>query len=246
MWSKLSSNVWYSFFMINNWCLLWWFDECFAVWCFVTNQAIVSLLYIYNKKITTESWVCVTVMKKEAEGGRCYVKICFIRVQRADSTITGCDIILVTVHLLWSVLPHKASNKKKVNVMTQKSTNRYMQRSAQRQQWSQLAEGRRPQKDVHLRRAITQFVHKKPQSKKKNIFWLTCPQRAACKYSYSSCLCLLFSWTGQICLCVSVLKTVEGNWNKDAYTKLNVSSKVWMQLQRLDKGTGKVFYCVRT
>lgn len=123
-----------------------------------------SFLYIYNKKLQPKVEFASLWWRKRQKTKRCYMKIFSIHIQRAfqtDSTVTGCDVILVTVYLLQSVLPHKASNKKKVNVMTQKSTNRYMQRSAQRQRWSQWAEGRCPHKDVHLRRAITQFVHKK-------------------------------------------------------------------------------------
>lgn len=47
------------------------------------------------------------------------------------------EIVLVTVYFRKPMLHHEASNKKKVKVMTQRSTNRYMQSSAQRQRYSQ-------------------------------------------------------------------------------------------------------------
>lgn len=140
------------------------------------------------------------------------------------------------------MLHHEASNKKKVKVMTQRSTNRYMQSSAQRQRYSQWARGRCLHKDPYLRRAVSQFVHKKHRDGMKKAFKtqcsLTCPQKAIDKYSYSFYLCLLFSLITQICPCVA--KNAEGNWNNETYTQLHLSSTVSIQykLQRLGVGWG--------
>lgn len=124
--------------------------------------------------------------------------------------------------------------------MTQRSTNRYMQSSAQRQRYSQWARGRCLHKDPYLRRAVSQFVHKKHRDGMKKAFKtqcsLTCPQKAIDKYSYSFYLCLLFSLITQICPCVA--KNAEGNWNNETYTQLHLSSTVSIQykLQRLGVG----------
>lgn len=167
----------------------------------------------------------------------------YFHIQRACQTSAGItaglqiaesqdvDIILVTVYFRKSMLHHEASNRKKVKVMTQKSTNRYMQSSAQRQRYSQWARGRRLHKDPYLRRAVSQFLHKKHHDGMKKAFktqcWLTCPQKAIDKYSYYFYLCLLFSLIMQICPCVA--KNAEGNWNNETYTQLNLSSTVSIQ-----------------
>lgn len=141
------------------------------------------------------------------------------------------------------VLNHKASNKRYVTVMTQKSTNRYMQMSAQRQRHNQWGWGRCLREEPYLRRAASQCWSrggkKSPEAQKalKNTGWLTCPQKAAGEYSYSSSPCLLFSSVTEHCPCVSVAKRPEGNCNNETVDTINAKS------QKHGKNGGFVWEC---